>query len=111
MDEDSKMKRALDTVEQLTGSMREGRNTVLDQQRHQDSMLVWIVGLASAAVIALPATYSYVLDLKNAPRWILGIPIGFFVWAVLFGVVVRLLVEKLMQEDGLVASMKAVCYS
>jgi hypothetical protein len=106
MDEGGKMKRALDIVEQLSRSTREGRNSVLDQQRHQDSMLVWIVGLASAAVVALPAMYNYVLDLKSAPRCMLGIPIGFFVLSVLFGVVVRLLLEKLMQEEGLFAAMK-----
>ena len=107
MDED-KMKRALDTVDSLAGSMREGLKTVADQQRHQDSMVVWIVGLASAAVVSLPPMYNYVLDLRSAPRWVLGIPIGFFVLAVLSGVVVRLLLEKLMQEDALAAYMKVI---
>jgi hypothetical protein len=107
MDEE-KMKRALDTVDCLARNLREGWKTVADQQRHQDSMVVWIVGLASAAVVGLPPMYNYVQDLKSAPRWVLAFPIVFFVLAVLSGIVVRLLLEKLMQDDALAASMKIV---
>ena len=105
---EEEMKKALDTVDILARSLREGSKTIADQQRHQDSMVLWIVGLASAAVVSLPPMYNYVLDLRNAPRWVLGIPVGFFVLAVLFGIVVRLLLEKLIQEDFLAASMKIV---
>jgi hypothetical protein len=52
--------------------------------------------------------YNYVQDLKSAPRWVLAFPIVFFVLAVLSGIVVRLLLEKLMQDDALAASMKIV---
>lgn len=106
MDEDNKMKRALDTVDTLARSMREGSKTISDQQRHQDSMVMWIVGLASAAVVSLPPTYNHLMDQKGASPWALGIPITFFVLAVLSGVAVRLLLLKLIQEDWLLATRK-----
>ncbi len=107
MDED-KMKRALDTVDSLARSMREGREIVADLQRHQDKMVIWIIGLAGAAAIGLPAMYNNIPDMKNAPRWALAIPIGFFVFAVIFGVVVRLLLLRLMQVDAVTAYMKVI---
>jgi hypothetical protein len=107
MDEE-KMKRAMETVDCLSRSMRDGWKTAADQQRHQDSMVVWIVGLASAAVVSLPPMYNYVQDMKSAPRWVLGIPIGFFVLTVILGIVVRLRLERLIQEDGILATMKIV---
>lgn len=107
MDED-RMKKALDTIDSLVKSTREGKELVTELQRHQDTMIVWIVGLATAAVVALPATYNYVLDLKVTARWVLGIPIAFFVLAVIFGVVVRLLLAKLMQEGEFITYTKVV---
>lgn len=107
MDED-RMKKALDTVDSLVRNTREGTEIVTGLQRHQDTMIVWIVGLASTAVVALPATYNYVLDLKNAPRWVLGIPIAFFVLAVFFGIILRLLFLKLLDAEGLHTLKKVI---
>ncbi len=107
MNED-KMKRALDTLDSLVKRTREGKEFVAELLQHQDSMIIWIVGLASGAVIALPAMYNYVLDPKVTARWVLGIPIAFFVLAVIFGVVVRLLLAELMREGEFITHTKVV---
>jgi len=107
MDAD-KMQKALDTVDSLVRNTREATETFTGLQRHQDTMIVWIVGLASTAVVALPATYNYLLDLKCIPRWVLGIPIAFFVFAVISGIVLRLLFLKLLEAEALHTTMKII---
>ncbi|MCX5733261.1 MAG: hypothetical protein NTW68_02900 [candidate division NC10 bacterium] len=107
MDE-ARIKRALDMIDSMARGVTEGQKATGNQQQHRDSMVVWIVGLAAAAVVGLPPMYNYILDLKNAPGWVLGIPIGFFVLAVFFGIGVRLLLSKLMQAEMLHAQMKVI---
>ncbi len=97
---EAKMKRALDTVDALAKSIREARDVVSALQRHQDTMLIWIVGLASSAVVGLPVMYNYILDLKSIPRWVLATPLLFFVLAVICGIVARLFLKSLMDIEA-----------
>jgi len=103
------MQKAIDTVDSLVKNTREAVEAFTGLQRHQDTMIVWIVGLASTAVVALPATYNYyLLDLRCTPRWVLAIPVAFFAFAVISGIVLRLLFLKLLEAEALHTSMKII---
>jgi hypothetical protein len=100
------MEKALGILDSTVKIEREARGEAAALQQHQDNALIWITGLASGAVLGLPAIYNYIFDLKSMPRWVVAIPMGLFALAVILGVVLRLFLAKLMQVDSQAAYAK-----
>jgi len=84
----------LDTLDGYAKGLREGMALADASQRHEDNMAVWIIGLATGAVIAIPSLLSQVV-----PQWGIGVSIVPFVLAILLGIVHRLLLAELMTHD------------
>ena len=84
----------LDTLEGYAKGLREGIALADASQRHEDNMVVWIIALATGAVIAIPSLLSQVV-----PQWGIGVSIAPFVLAILLGIVHRLLLAELMTHD------------
>ncbi len=102
MNED-RVEKFLRTAEAYAGALREGWAHIGLLQQHEDKMVVWIIGLAAGAVIALLA---YVIDVKSAPEWALALLLGPFVLAVVAGVAYRLVLAVVMERDLLFALKK-----
>lgn len=103
---EDRVDRLLETVSDYARGLREGLTLADSLQRHEDSIVVWIIGLAAGAVIALPAGLSYVVQTKHFPRWALALSILPFVLAVLAGVAHRLILAAMMEKDKLYAFAK-----
>lgn len=88
------VKLLLDTLDAHLRGLREAMVLCDASQRHEDNMVVWIIGLATGAVIAIPSLMGQVV-----PRWAIAVSIAPFVLAVLSGVVHRLLLAALMTHD------------
>ena len=84
----------LDTLDGYVKGLREAMAVADASQRHEDNMVVWIIGLATGAVIAIPSLLSQVV-----PQWGIGISIAPFVLAILLAIVHRLLLAELMTHD------------
>ena len=84
----------LDTLDGYAKGLREGMALADASQRHEDNMAIWIIGLATGAVIAIPSFLSQVV-----PQWGIGVSIVPFVLAILLGIVHRLLLAELMIHD------------
>lgn len=81
-------------------ALREGMSHVDSLQRHEDNMLVWIIGLATGAVITVPAVLNRAANLPPLPPWMIGLSVGLYAFAILFGVAYRLLLAELMTHDN-----------
>ncbi len=82
----------LDTLEGYAKGLREAMALTDASQHHEDNMAVWIIGLATGAVIAIPS-------FQVVPKWGIGVSIVPFVLAILSGIVHRLLLAELMTHD------------
>lgn len=98
--------RFLKTVAGYVKAFREGRELAHSLQRHEDVMIVWIIGLATGAVIALPALLNYIIDPKSISRLTLSLLLGPFVLAVIAGIAYRLVLANIMEADALFAFKK-----
>jgi hypothetical protein len=103
---EDRINRLLETISEYARGLREGHALADSLQRHEDSIAVWIIGLAAGAIIALPAGLSYVVQIKHIPRWALALSILPFVLAVLTGVGHRLILAAMMEKDKLYAFAK-----
>ena len=104
---EEKVEEFLKTADAFARVLREGREHIGSLQQHEDKMVVWIIGLAAGAVIALLA---YVIDVKSAPQWALLLSLVPFVLAVVAGVAYRLVVKEVMERDILFGMMKVVAF-
>ena len=84
----------LDTLDAVVKGLREAMVLCDTSQHHEDNMVVWIIGLATGAVIAIPSLLSQVV-----PQWGIGASIVPFVLAILSGIAHRLLLAELMTYD------------
>ncbi len=101
-----KLEQFLESVAGCVKAVREGREIIHSLQRHEDSMIVWIIGLATGAVIALSALLNYVIDPKSISRLTLSLLLGPFVLAVIAGIIYRLVLANIMEADALFAFKK-----
>ena len=99
MSED-RVEKFLRTAEAYAGALREGSAHIGLLQQHEDKMVVWIIGLAAGAVIALLA---YIIDVKSAGQWALALLLGPFVLAVVAGVAYRLVLAEVIERNMLFA--------
>ncbi|KRT70500.1 MAG: hypothetical protein XU15_C0004G0076 [candidate division NC10 bacterium CSP1-5] len=102
MSED-RVEKFLTTAEAYSRALREGWEHIGSLQQHEDKMVVWIIGLAAGAVIALLA---YIIDVNRTPQWALLLSLGPFVLAVVAGVAYRLVLAEVMERDMLFAAKK-----
>ncbi len=93
-------------VAYYTEGIRDGSKRANVLQRHDDAMAVWIIGLAAAAVIAVPAVLNYIVDIKTLSRWMLAFSLGPFALAVLIGIRYRWILAELMDADQKFAFLK-----
>ena len=98
-----RVEKFLRTAEAYAGALREDWAHIGLLQQHEDKMVVWIIGLAAGAVIALLA---YIIDVKSATEWSLSLLLGPFVLAVVTGVAYRLVLVEVMERDMLFALKK-----
>lgn len=97
----SRIERFLNTADGYVRSLREGMALADASQRHEDNMAVWIIGLATGALIAIPSLLSQVV-----PQWGIGVSIVPFIFAIILGIVYRLLLAELMTHDDYFGFLK-----
>ncbi|MFQ5929671.1 MAG: hypothetical protein ACE5MK_08220 [Acidobacteriota bacterium] len=87
-------------VAAYTEGFREANERATVNLRHFDGMAVWMIGMAGAAVIAVPTVLNYIVDIKNLSRWALTLAVGPFAVAVLIGICYRWILAEMMEADS-----------
>jgi hypothetical protein len=103
---EARTNRLLEIIADYCQALREAHSHADALLRHEDSMAVWISGLAAGAVVALPAALSQILDVKHLLWWGLALSFLPFVLATLTGIAYRLSLAEIMEKDKLFAVAK-----
>lgn len=91
----------LETVTGYVEGLRDARAISESLWRHEDNMVVWIIGLAAGAVITVPPLLSQLINVQHLPRWALGLSLAPFVLAIPTGIVYRLVLAGHMKKNAL----------